>query len=294
MDYLNRDSKNSGLVYGLFDMEYLIESFEVVNFPNTNQKILCIKRKALGAVEDFLFARYHHYSRIIYNQTYQYFDCIAKIVFDDLVNNKKVYDYTKVENVLLSGDDINSVIKFDDSYFFNSIIENKDNCSNKIKKLTDNILFRKESGRKINIHQKWFDKDKKEKECISLKFSCPFEEECCINKPFCNDNGSEKDFFDDVSQKHYLKNTTSISICHNKREVQEREGVAFAEDSKYPTIFSLRNPIRIKLDKPYNCYSGESLYHDGEKIIALCVFEDSIISQMSNKKLQILHNYCEY
>jgi len=36
IDYMNRDAKNSGIIYGMFDSEYLIESMKIVDKPEPN------------------------------------------------------------------------------------------------------------------------------------------------------------------------------------------------------------------------------------------------------------------
>ncbi|MDR1696566.1 MAG: HD domain-containing protein [Endomicrobium sp.] len=286
MDYLNRDSKNAGLIYGMFDMEYLIESFEVVKFPNTEQEILCVKGKALAVIEDFLFARYHHYLRIIYNRTYQYFDSIAKFIFDELVNKKLVFDYESAKKMLLTEKNLDAVIKFDDSYFFTSIMQHKSSCSSKTKKLIDDIVYRKESKNKISTLQKWTDKN----EIFSQDINCPIKE-CSLKREVCNCNNKSSDYFDEGTKKYYLKNNLSLSICDNKKNIQDKEGESFTK--KYPVIYSLTNPIRIKLENNDPVCNDEDLHDKQNKIIALCAFDDSIISQLAKKELHIIYNYCD-
>ena len=73
LDYLLRDSYQTGVKYGLVDLQYLIRLLMVVEDPELtsgeSKKVLVCNKKGQHVVEHFLMSRYFHYSQIIYHKT---------------------------------------------------------------------------------------------------------------------------------------------------------------------------------------------------------------------------------
>ena len=65
MDYLLRDSYQTGTAYGLFALQRILSSLEV---DETNDRIVVVGDKGQMAVEDYLFARYSMYSQVYYHR----------------------------------------------------------------------------------------------------------------------------------------------------------------------------------------------------------------------------------
>ncbi|MFO7819419.1 MAG: HD domain-containing protein [Halanaerobacter sp.] len=62
MDYLLRDSYFTGVEYGEFDLARLIESLSLT--LHDNYYYLCVPRKYLSSIEEYLLSRYHMYKEI--------------------------------------------------------------------------------------------------------------------------------------------------------------------------------------------------------------------------------------
>lgn len=79
MDYLLRDSHYTGVPYGQYDREMLIDN--VVWRPDPkkpSQLCVCIRRKALHAFEDFLISRFHMFLQVYSHKTVVGFDIVLE------------------------------------------------------------------------------------------------------------------------------------------------------------------------------------------------------------------------
>ena len=65
MDYLLRDSHQTGTAYGLFALQRVLSSLEV---DEENDRIVVVGEKGQTAVEDYLFSRYSMYSQVYYHR----------------------------------------------------------------------------------------------------------------------------------------------------------------------------------------------------------------------------------
>jgi HD superfamily phosphohydrolase len=65
MDYLLRDSYQTGTAYGLFALQRILSSLEV---DAKNDRIIVVGEKGQTAVEDYLFSRYSMYSQVYYHR----------------------------------------------------------------------------------------------------------------------------------------------------------------------------------------------------------------------------------
>lgn len=97
LDYLLRDSYQTGVKYGLVDLQYLIRLLMVVedpNLPNNEKnKVLVCNKKGQHVVEHFLMSRYFHYSQIIFHKTNGAFEGLIKAIYTKLIlNNGYVYN----------------------------------------------------------------------------------------------------------------------------------------------------------------------------------------------------------
>lgn len=89
LDYLLRDSYQTGVKYGLVDLQYLIRLLMVVDDPTAEAKIpskvLVCNKKGQHVVEHFLMSRYFHYSQIIFHKTNGAFEGLIKAMYIKLV-----------------------------------------------------------------------------------------------------------------------------------------------------------------------------------------------------------------
>ncbi|MHA1196981.1 MAG: HD domain-containing protein [Promethearchaeota archaeon] len=79
LDYLLRDSHFSGVKYGIVDLNYLINNFEIFDDK------LAINEKASRSIENILIARFSLYDRVYTHKTISFFEYILKKVLEDLI-----------------------------------------------------------------------------------------------------------------------------------------------------------------------------------------------------------------
>ncbi|MBX9703523.1 MAG: HD domain-containing protein, partial [Silvanigrellaceae bacterium] len=69
MDYLLRDSRQCGVVYGFFDLGRILDSIAFYKSPEDHSFHLAIRRSGVSAFEDFLKARWSMYQQVYFHKT---------------------------------------------------------------------------------------------------------------------------------------------------------------------------------------------------------------------------------
>ena len=115
LDYLLRDSYQTGVKYGLVDLQYLVRLLVVVEdpgLPKRNNKVLACIKKGQHVVEHFLMSRYFHYSQVIFHKTNAAFEGMVKCMYIKLVQSggflydslEKIQDSVNEEDFLKFND----------------------------------------------------------------------------------------------------------------------------------------------------------------------------------------------
>lgn len=91
LDYLLRDSYQTGVKYGLVDLQYLIRLLMVVDSKDQtgSKRILACNKKGQHVVEHFLMSRYFHYSQVVFHKTNAAFEGMTKCMYIKLIQKKK-------------------------------------------------------------------------------------------------------------------------------------------------------------------------------------------------------------
>lgn len=92
-DYLLRDSHATGTDYGRFDLNWLIRQLRF------DGKKVYVGRKGLGAVEQFVYARFHMFGFCYYHKTIRSAEVMLRLVFQrfrEMVRGKDVADVVKL------------------------------------------------------------------------------------------------------------------------------------------------------------------------------------------------------
>lgn len=114
LDYLLRDSYQTGVKYGLVDLQYLVRLLVVaedVSIDSENNKVLACNKKGQHVVEHFLMSRYFHYSQVIFHKTNASFEGMIKCMYVKLVQSGH-FIYSSLE-------DIHKAINDEQFYNFN-------------------------------------------------------------------------------------------------------------------------------------------------------------------------------
>lgn len=141
-DYLLRDSKQTGVIYGLFDLDQIIRNLEIYA-PDDNR--IVVDAKSRKAVEHYLMCRYFLYSTAIYHKTTVGFELIIKKIYEGLIERNVVYSYSDIVAIFEDAELSKKFLDYDDSYFFNIL---KDVVDKKVKwddsdeyKIKDDLLL---------------------------------------------------------------------------------------------------------------------------------------------------------
>jgi uncharacterized protein len=81
MDYLLRDSLYTGVNYGRYDIEWVLQNLTVAHRDGT--AVLALGRAAVFAFEDFLLSRYHMFLSVYYHHTSVSFDFMLQRYYQE-------------------------------------------------------------------------------------------------------------------------------------------------------------------------------------------------------------------
>jgi HD superfamily phosphohydrolase len=95
-DYLLRDSQQTGTKYGVFQLDRIIQSMELVEFKGDVK--LAVSEKGLNAIEDYLFARYSMYLQVYHHKKTLAADALFQSLIQriiDLIDAEKTVQMEK-------------------------------------------------------------------------------------------------------------------------------------------------------------------------------------------------------
>lgn len=113
-DYLLRDSKQTGVTYGLFDLDQIIRNLDYSQDAPEGTSGFFIHRKGKKAVEDYLLARYFLYSTVIYQKTSIGFHKMANIVYEGLLERGEIESYFDILGYFDDGENIEDFYNYND------------------------------------------------------------------------------------------------------------------------------------------------------------------------------------
>lgn len=117
LDYLLRDSYQTGVTYGLVDLQYLIRLFMIVEDKDMEQedkRVLVCNKKGQHVVEHFLMSRYFHYSQVIFHKTNVAFEGLIRCLYIKLVQAGE-FIYKSLNDIQSAVND-DSFLDFTDSF----------------------------------------------------------------------------------------------------------------------------------------------------------------------------------
>ena len=103
LDYLVRDSLNTGLPYGKIDINYIVNNLEL-----TNKMEIVVRAKARSSIEHMLMGRYFMFNTVYMHKTVFAFEEIIRKIVLMLWEKEKIYK---------SGDEIEAIARADSDDF---------------------------------------------------------------------------------------------------------------------------------------------------------------------------------
>lgn len=113
MDYLLRDSFNTGLGYGKVDIGMIIRGMRVIEIGN--KFYVCIVENFLSYIEQFIFGRYKMYDSVYYNAYKVFSEALVLKILKYARNNNSLLD-SNISAILNNQLDLEEYLALDDSY----------------------------------------------------------------------------------------------------------------------------------------------------------------------------------
>ena len=126
LDYLLRDSRQSGVSFGNVELDYILHQMRIERCPiridGIEEHIECIVFDERGqhAIEHFLIGRYFHYSQVILHKASMAFEAIAKALIYKVLNSAECTAYASYESILECIGN-NDFYNFTDDFFWQFI-----------------------------------------------------------------------------------------------------------------------------------------------------------------------------
>lgn len=254
LDYLLRDSYQTGVKYGLVDLQYLVRLLMVVSDPSLpeNNQILACNKKGQHVVEHFLMSRYFHYSQVIFHKTNAAFEGMIKCMYIKLVQSGN-FIYKSLDEIHAHINE-EEFLKFNDSFLEVSLKEYYDKTDDEeYKRLYE--MYRDRIRPKVVFELKDLYEDSPSSEFAVLKWELKRNPDK-ITQIIGSDRWG------------YQIIPITVEKIHNSYKVTEKN--INAED--------LREAVKL-----YNPDSGEISYLAGDKL--------SIVSKLANYKSEFIRIY---
>jgi HD superfamily phosphohydrolase len=88
MDYLQRDSFYTGVNYGRYDIEWILQNLRCAE--RDGRAVLALSKAAVFAFEDFLLSRYHMFLSVYYHHTSVSFDWMLRRYYEETLGEFEI------------------------------------------------------------------------------------------------------------------------------------------------------------------------------------------------------------
>lgn len=141
MDYLRRDSQECGVVYGIFDLDRIMDSLSLYSDTETLDLHLAIQYSGLAAFEDYLRARQSMYVQLYFHKTSVAAEAMLQAIDSQL------------KNFSLSPD-LNEYLNTDEWSISSRIIEYAKNSlspqnANKVERILLDLLYKRKLWKRV-------------------------------------------------------------------------------------------------------------------------------------------------
>jgi len=114
MDYLLRDSKHTGIAYGIIDIDRLVSTTAV-----DNKGDYAFLEKGLGALENLYLARLQMYKTVYYHKTVVAFELMLSEIYKELMEQGEIPSLNEIYRSVSSEESV----FFNDHYIYNKIYD---------------------------------------------------------------------------------------------------------------------------------------------------------------------------
>src|SRR3989475_4811967 len=121
MDYLQRDSIHTGVGYGAFDVDRLLNCLES-DRPQEPTKLV-VAKKGRQAIEDFLLGRFHMFQSVYHHKSVVAFELMLDRIADTLIRNGMLEDLSRIKESIQK--DEGWFGDYDDAYVWQVFKANK-------------------------------------------------------------------------------------------------------------------------------------------------------------------------
>ncbi len=137
MDYLLRDSRECGIVYGYFDLGRILDSLGFYYNIQTNKYHLALRRSGISAFEDYLRARWSMYQQVYFHKTVT----ACEAMFQSI--NKQLPEFSLPL-------DLNEYLNLDEHSFFR-YIESKylNSLNNYVKEILLDLIYNRKLWKRV-------------------------------------------------------------------------------------------------------------------------------------------------
>jgi HD superfamily phosphohydrolase len=279
MDYLIRDARNTGVGYGLYDIEYLIDRLIVVSIDD--RRLLCVDEPALHTAEHYLLAKHFYWIQILHQKTRFIIEEIAASICRRLLEMESagLPSFKALQDWAQSPD---KFMWFDDSLVASAMRNGVDSADlDEDTRWLIRVLGRRELPKCVCEHQKALDKNDAGK---LLGLTQAFENDC-------NAVASESAIDQLLHRCRIDRFARSIGVA---RTATEYFGRADMQDVS-EVVTDHPEPIRIALRSdrafsPTHCRRSD----DGKRYVSIIEeLEGSLIYQLARREVHILRKYGE-
>jgi HD superfamily phosphohydrolase len=222
LDYLMRDSLNTGLPYGKVDLNYIVNNLELVK--ENNERVIVVRAKARNSIEHMLMGRYFMFNTVYMHKTVFAFEEVIRRIVRILWEKGKIYKSgTEIEEMVRAGSD--EFLDFHDGYL-DKLIDKyaKDERDKKLAALCKAVKLRKPPKLVYEVSELTWDDSPPSEKYFILKRDLETKA-----KEFANDNKikipEEFWFFRDIKGPEFEKLHPFMSLAEAREFRESRDPV---------------------------------------------------------------------
>lgn len=245
LDYLLRDTMQTGAKYGLVDLDYIIRMLSV-GVDDDGRKWFGIDKRAVHSAEHFLLARYFSHVQVIWHKTIMGLETIASALFLDMRRKGYVYkDFDEIKKIV----NTDAWLDFTDRYFYNNLT-----CFENSAPYHQTLLnsLRQRRRAKLIYEVSEFKTERGSGAVKYAAFSNLLNKKDTLNKVL-DKHGIEKQLTFIRENSFTIDNTSGFNLLTNKKDEYKKESIMIIDNGE-------AYPISLDSSSVINRLSESKLY----------------------------------